>query len=49
MIDGQNLLVEYEFVGFKGIFPKKGDEGKLANELAGILDSYNNGTLCAAP
>jgi hypothetical protein len=49
MIDGQNLLADNGFVGLKGSIPKKSPDGPRANELAGILDLYNNGTLCAAP
>jgi hypothetical protein len=50
IIDGQNLLVDIEFDGtgayFKGKKPIAGHTGSEANNLAGILDSYNNGTLC---
>jgi hypothetical protein len=50
IIDGQNLLVDIAFNGtgdyFKGKKPINGRTGEEANTLAGILDSYNNGTLC---
>jgi hypothetical protein len=49
MIDGQNLLADNGFVGLRGSIPKKSPDSSRANELAGILDLYNNGTLCAAP
>jgi hypothetical protein len=47
----QELLVGIEFDGTAGYFVKKVDEingftKQEANTLAGILDSYNNGTLC---
>ena len=50
-IDGQTLLFEIGFDGTRAFYDKKVDEieghtKQEANTLAGILDSYNNGTLC---
>jgi hypothetical protein len=52
VIDGQILLEGIEFDGSTGFYDKKVDvingfTKQEANTLAGILDSYNNGTLCA--
>jgi hypothetical protein len=52
VIDGQMLLVDIGFDGSGDYFAKKvkqiaGHTASKANTLAGILDSYNNGTLCA--
>ena len=51
MIDGQTLLDDIDFDGtgsyFKGKKTLSGYTGSDANTLAGILDAYNNGTLCA--
>ncbi|MDH3843220.1 MAG: hypothetical protein OES69_04735, partial [Myxococcales bacterium] len=51
VIDGQMLLVDIGFTGTGDYFSKGTTEinsrtKQEANELAGILDSYNNGTLC---
>jgi hypothetical protein len=51
IIDGQNLLFDIDFDGTGDYYKKKVDElnghtKQDANDLAGILDSYNNGTLC---
>jgi hypothetical protein len=50
IIDGQLLLEAIEFDGtgsyFKGNKSISGYTASDANTLAGILDSYNNGTLC---
>jgi hypothetical protein len=52
VIDAQTLLVAIGFDGTGDYFKKNVDEingqtKQAANELAGILDSYNNGILCA--
>jgi hypothetical protein len=53
IVDAQNLLDALNFVGTGDYCKPKGKNGGVpaqcgdANELAGILDSYNNGTLCA--
>jgi hypothetical protein len=51
IIDGQLLLEGIDFDGMGNYFARKtnvinGFTKQEANELAGILDSYNNGTLC---
>jgi hypothetical protein len=51
ILDAQTLLYEIDFDGTGDYFKKKVDEingftKQEANDLAGILDSYNNGTLC---
>jgi hypothetical protein len=52
MIEAQQLLVDIGFDGTDGYFIKRVDEinghtKQEANTLAGILDTYNNGILCA--
>ena len=46
-VAAQALLVQYNFNGETHTLPKKNNpDGQLANELAGILDAYNNGEHC---
>ncbi|MGD8794374.1 MAG: hypothetical protein PVF47_17625, partial [Anaerolineae bacterium] len=43
----ETLLDQYNFDGDgHDPLPKKSDDAALANELAGILDAYNNGEFC---
>ena len=48
IVDAQLLLVDLKFDGTGSYCRKKNDpDCDEANELAGILDTYNNGVLCA--
>ncbi len=47
--DAVALLVQYSFDGNSHDQLKKNDpDAQLANDLAGILDSYNNGEFCGS-
>jgi hypothetical protein len=46
VLAAEQLLDQYDFDGTAGLLPKKSDDGDRANELAGILDLYNNGEFC---